>query len=116
MLLNLSTLILVNVVFQNQQILLGNDQTTSPSNFGVVPDAIMCLHNKINDYWLKFKSSQDNFFITIIQSIQLFIFIPCLIGTFMVMSYSGKLINKYYNNMKLLLTSYDDNPPYKYLS
>ena len=110
MLLNLTMLIVVNIVFQNQYSLLGNyiaDNTIKNNN--VVPAAVMCQHD--TDYWKIFKNHTNPSFLLVIQSVQLFIFIPCLIGTFMVINFSGKLILKFYNNMKLMLASYDDNPP-----
>ena len=109
---NLVVLIFVNILFQNQNTILNTyDPTFSPANPAVTPVATICIHSIGMDYWQVFKNNISQGWLTVIQSIQMFIFIPSLFGTVMVLNYSGKLIGKYYNNMKLLLTSYEDNPP-----
>jgi hypothetical protein len=112
MIFNLIVLICINIVYQNQQVLLGFYEAggKTPSNPNNGPPATICVHDAVEkDYWETFKNNFNQEWLIIIQSMQIFIFIPSLFGTIMVLNYSGKLITKYYNNMKLLLSSYDES-------
>ena len=107
MVFNLIVLILTNILLQNNYKLLGHYDSSS---YDTNPPTI-CIHDDTNDYWQLFQKKIDKNLIIIIQSLQIFIFIPSLLGVIIVMNYSGKLISKYFNNMKLLLSTPDENPP-----
>jgi hypothetical protein len=113
MLVNLLVYIFINILFENNKAILGNyDPTISPINPTRVPVATICVHDTIEkDYSSIFMDSLNQSLLTVIQSFQLYIFVPSIIGTLIVINYSGKLVSKFYFNMKLLLTSYDENPP-----
>lgn len=113
MIVNLIMFIFIDILFQNQKAILGNyDPSLSPANPTREPKAKICEHDTIEkDYFFIFLNVLNDNLQIVIQSIQLYIFIPCVIGTIIVLNYSSQIVSKFYFYMKLLLTTYDENPP-----
>ena len=102
---NLVVLIFINILFQSQFSIVGNY-----SEFSYEGASTICDHSrKDKDYWDIFQKNLNQILMSLVQTLQIFIFIPSVIGIVVVINYSGKLLSKYFNNMKLLLFSSDEN-------